>query len=398
MTISNKELEYFLNLTEDNITKSFIMENFGKIDGKFKYKKDAPITIPKGAYGDGKVTNLDKIDTTLSILVANTLLFKKDLLGVIGYINEPFNGKLLGKLNKKLSYLLIEKDITLEQQKAFHKKTQWFMRFVSVFSPNHTMKLLTSSKQLRKKRDKLLEENKEALEKGDEIVADKITKELLEYAKEYLKDDPSLEMYDSGARASFENNFKNQYVLKGLVPDRHGNLKLIKSNHFDGISKDEYAVMANSLVASSYSKSVNTAEGGYQNKLYLMGFQSVVLGEKGSDCGTKGLLGVYMHDGNIEEYFYNYGKVNGTGSLELITLKNKDKFLNKTNKVRTPSFCKQEDICNKCMGELDYELGIKNIGLSLSVITNTIMVKSMKLFHDSTMDFIDMEDKNPFNI
>ena len=106
-----------------------------------------------------------------------------------------------------------------------------------------------------------------------------IEKELLDYSREILKDDPSMDMFNSGARASFENNFKNMFVSKGAVknPDPTKGYDLITSSYMDGIGKDEYAAFAASLSAGPYSRAKKTETGGYWEKLFLRAFQHLKL-------------------------------------------------------------------------------------------------------------------------
>ena len=55
-------------------------------------------------------------------------------------------------------------------------------------------------------------------------------KELIDYALDYLGDDPSLDLYLSGARSNIGNHFKNMYIMKGAIrnPDRFYIIRYIK--------------------------------------------------------------------------------------------------------------------------------------------------------------------------
>ena len=68
-----------------------------------------------------------------------------------------------------------------------------------------------------KKKEQLEKKYKEAIDNNDLAGINAMEKELLDFCKEYLKDDPSADMYNSGARSSWGNNFKNMYVMKGAV-------------------------------------------------------------------------------------------------------------------------------------------------------------------------------------
>ena len=75
--------------------------------------------------------------------------------------------------------------------------TQAFMPFVTIISPGFTDSMLLSSKKINAKKAQLIKENKAALDAKDIKVADKIQKELLDYAREILKDDPAMDMFNS---------------------------------------------------------------------------------------------------------------------------------------------------------------------------------------------------------
>ena len=59
---------------------------------------------------------------------------------------------MMGDMNDKLSYALIEDDITIEQLQRFLMKTQDMMRYISILSPNQVQprNLLSHSAYLRK--------------------------------------------------------------------------------------------------------------------------------------------------------------------------------------------------------------------------------------------------------
>ena len=74
-----------------------------------------------------------------------------------------------------------------------------------------------------------------------------------------------MDMFLSGAGGSFENNFKNMFIMRGSVqdPDPRKSYNIITSNYVDGVSQDEYAKLANTLAAGPYSRSKKTELGGY---------------------------------------------------------------------------------------------------------------------------------------
>lgn len=399
------EINKLINLTEEDITLSLIMELFADFGVHQKYNPYDIVTIPVNGYGgldsNGKEKkNKTEFTTTVGRFIFNKYFIESEpeLLDMIGYINEDIGKKTYGKLFDSLGYAVLEDRLSVETYKRFCKRCQKFMPFVSILSPNHSMNMLTITKKINKRKAELIAENQEAVNNGDVMVVDKISKELLDYARELLKDDPAMDMFLSGARGSFENNFKNMYIMRGSVqdPDPRKSYNIITSNYIDGVSKEEYSKLANTLAAGPYSRSKKTELGGYWEKLFLTAFQHVVLLDPGSDCKTTRHITMKVTDKNINSIMYSY-VINADGSLTEITSENKNKFIGKTVKLRFSSMCEAKNgICNKCAGNLFYRLGIRNIGAATPQIPSRLKVLSMKLFHDDQLNFTEMDPMEAF--
>ena len=264
--ITNKsDIDYLVSLTEDDIGTSLICELFGDFNGKRKYNTYDTIVIPKDSYVPEGKKNKNNFKTTVGLFIYNKFFFEKELHDIIGYVNYTVDGKKFKKIDQKLSYALIEDKITLDQMKRYLMKTQKVQPYVAIYSYGYTDKMLTCTSAIEKKKRELLKKYEKEIASGDVIACSKVEKELLDYTKEYLKDDPSLDMFMSGARGSWDNNFKNMFIMKGAVKDPDPNAKqkynIITSNYIDGVSKDEYSKLCNSLAAGPYSRARNTSKG-----------------------------------------------------------------------------------------------------------------------------------------
>ena len=402
---NSEDIEFLLNLKEDDITTSLMMQLFGDFG---KYQRFNPydiITVPAKRYGGKTASGKDKYNKEPFTTTVGRLIFNKyfiecepELLEFIGFVNSNINKKVYGGLFDKLGYAVLEGDLSIDVYKRFCKRSQKFMPYVSILAPNHSDNMLTITKKINKKKEELIKANQEAFDKGDVIIVDKISKELLDYAREIMKDDPAMDMFASGAGGSFENNFKNMFIMRGSVqdPDPRKSYNIITSNYVDGVSKDEYAKLANTLAAGPYSRSKKTELGGYWEKLFMTAFQHIVLDEPDSDCGTKRYITMDVTAKNISSIMYCY-VINSDGSLTEITSKNKDKFIGKKIKLRFSSMCESKTgICNKCAGNLFYRLGIRNVGASTPQIPSKLKVLSMKLFHDDQLNFVEMDPMAAF--
>lgn len=398
---SPKDIEYLVNIKEKDITTSFIMDTFGEFETGQRFRPYDIIEIPANSYGPEGKKNKKPFITTVGIWIFNKYFIEEDLFDIFKYINKTIDKKMYGKLNNDLSVAVLEDRLPLESMKRFNMKTQKCMPYISILAPNYTDKMLTCTEVINKKKKELYSKYEEQIKKGDEIAATKMEKELLDFALEYMGDDPSMDMFISGARGSIGNNFKNMFVMKGVIKDPDPNAKqrynVAMSNYIDGISPDEYALFANSLAAGPYARAKKTENGGYREKLFLRAFQHLTLDPPGSDCGTKRYIEVVLTESNINEWMYSY-IIEGSKLIEL-TSQNKSKYIGKKVKVRFSALCESKTgICNKCMGNLYYRLNKTNVGTSLTQIPSVQKNISMKSFHDSTQSLYDMDLEKIFQL
>ena len=335
---SSNLADYIMNITKEDITYDFMMSTFGSFEGNSKAHVYDLIKVPIGKFSfvnlAGKtVSNKNEFTTTIGIFLFNILLSSFNFSKFFdGYINKSIDKKQYGKIGKRLSYALIEDEITVEDLKQWENTMQWLMPFEDVLSPNHTEKLISCTKVLNKKKDELIKKYQKEIDAGDIAVVEQIEKELLAYAKEYLGDDPAMDTILSGAGGQFNNNFKNMFVMKGAIrnPDPNAKKKydIVTSNYIDGISADEYSIIAGSGASGAYSRGKKTETGGYWEKLFVSAYQHIQLDAKGSDCGTSRHIVVDLNESNIGDYMYCYA-IKPNGSLELINSKTSKNYIGK---------------------------------------------------------------------
>ena len=395
-------VDVLLSLEDKDITTSLIMNLFGEFNGKSLCNPYDILVIPAGIYGKiHKKPNKNKFTTTVGLWIFNKHFIEPRLFHIFKYINYEISKGSANKINRILSEALVEDRITTDDLSFYLMRTQEFMKFETILTPNHSEELLCCTKKINIKKKQLIKKYEEKIKVGDPVAAENMEKELLDYAKELLGNDPALDTFMSGAQGNFSNHFKNTYISKGAVADPDPLAKqkynIITSNYMDGINKEEYSKIANSLAAGPYARGKKTEKGGYWEKLFISGFQHIVAGPEGSDCGTDKYIEVLLTEDNIELYMYNY-MISGSSLVEL-TSKNRDKYINKKVKFRFSSMCKSKDyICSKCAGNLWYRLGIKNIGLLTAQVPSKLKNISMKSFHDSVVTTVEMDPMKAFSI
>ena len=397
--ITNPEdIKYLVGLTQHDVEKlSFIMDNFGVFKGKKRFNPYDVVTIPAGSYGPEGKKNKNSFTTTVGRYVFNKMFIEQDLFYLFKYISEPVRVDLVSDISDRISFALLENQVELPVLKRFLMRCQKCQPYSNILAPSFTLKMLTMSKELDKFKKQLLTKHAKAIEAGDEKVTADIEKALLDKAKEILKDDPSMDIYGSGAKGSFKNNFKNLFVMRGAVkdPEVGKGYDIITSNYIDGISKDDYVKAAKSLAAGPYSRAVATRVGGYWEKLFLRAFQHMKLGPAGSDCGTKKTIEITLTSKNIDMWMYNY-IVEGSKLVEL-TYEMRSKYIGKTVRMRYSSRCESEQICNKCAGNMFYRLGLTNVGTATPQIASRLKVISLKAFHDSQVRLYEIDVADAFS-
>ena len=395
-------IDSLVNIEPEDITSSFIEELFGEFDGKVVCNPYDLITIPKGGYGipsSKRGVNSKPFTTTIGKFIFNKIYIQQNptIYEQIGWVDDAMGKKGFGKLYKKLGYMLLEDKVSQEDLKRFIMSTQFTMPFIQFLTPSYTDAMLLCSKKINAKKAQLLKENKAALDKGDLVVQDKIQKELIAYAKEILEEDPSMDTFNSGGGGSFENNFKNMFIMKGTVrdPDPNKGYNFITSNYIDGVSEEEYAAVANTLAEGPYFRSKKTETGGYWEKLLLYATQHLKLLGPDTDCGTKRYIEETVTEDTVEDLMYNY--IIDGGKLVELTSENKDKYMGKRVKLRYSSLCEAKDgICNKCGGNLWYRLGIDRPGIITPQLATKLKLVAMKAFHDSQVTLVDMNVMDAF--
>lgn len=388
--LTNEQKSFFLNLTIDDITAEFIESNLADkstvdpVTKKFKvipskYKTYDTFILEKGEY-----FNKEKVTTNIGLFIYNKLLIEEKFSDVVGYVNTPIDKNVQADIESKLSDALLNDRITVEDMATYLNRLQWLSKqFNSLFSGSFTMKTLKPIPSVVKRREELLKQNKDALDAGDVITAVKIESELKDLARKEIGTDHGMDLYKSGAKGSFDNNYKAISLIKGPIFNPvTGKYDIVKTNLIEGIEKKDVSAYANAVVTGEYPKAIGTQTSGYFSKQLTAAFQGIVLDEPGSDCGSKGYLEVLVTPWIKKDLLYR--NIIENGKIVQLDNSNIDKYLNKKVKLRSPMFCISDNLCRTCAGSMYDKLGINNIGLTTSKVSSTLLNLSMKKFHDSS--------------
>jgi hypothetical protein len=262
--ISDSDKKYLLGLKPEDINFDLLISLLGDKEKKqgdkrsvflSKLKQSDMIELTANEY-----FNKTKVTTNVGLFIYNKFIVEPHFKEVLGYVNYVIDNNGLKKLEGELASALLNDKITQDMFVEYLDKTQWLsMKLHSVLSGSFTMNTIKPSPKVMAERDKLFKDNKEKLDNKDLIVAVNIEKQVTKSAYDQLQNDPGLNLYKSGARGTFDNNFKNICVMKGPVFNPVNNdYDIVKNNFIEGINKEDIAVHGNLIVTGSYPKSFGT--------------------------------------------------------------------------------------------------------------------------------------------
>lgn len=398
--IINKLISLDENSENNRCDKDTFIWLFGSFNGKRRCKTYDYIKVPPNSYGPEGNKNKNEFTTTAGIFFFNKLFIENtELFSLFKYINEPLTSGYVKKLSERISYAILDEEISLQAGKDFFQKFQWILSLLMIIGENDTSESIEMLKKINKKKEEYLKKYKKELENNDEHIMAKIEKELLDYGKSLLKDLNISDIYESGM-CSYGNHFKDLFLMKGMAkdPDPKNGYHFITGSYMDGMDKESYFKLIRTQAAGPYSRGKLTQTGGTMEKQMIRAFSSIRF-EPNTDCGTKKYIKEFLTEKNINKYYYSY-IIEGT-NLTLLTYKNREKFLNKECKIRFPTCCKRtknNNICHKCMGDLLNRLGIEEVGILTANIGSSLKNGQMKAFHDGQVSYSKIDINKAFNL
>lgn len=390
MALSETDRAFVMGLKYDDLTYKLIEGTFCH-HFDVKTKKMVPPRISFQEEFDlkpGEYLNKEKVHTNVGQMILNKALYGNcpNIQKVLGYQAKVYTKGVIGDLEDDMVKAVISGKIPAEEFAQYLNNIQWFGNTFNAqttisFTPN-TVRMLPD---IAKKKERLYKENKEKLDSGDIVAAVKIQDELVNDAKQELKHDPGMQVYDSGAKPKFGNSYRAMFVTRGPQYDPvTDKFDVAKNSFIEGMDKEEVPSYGTSVINGAYDKAISTSVAGYETKKLFACYQAIHAGPKGSDCGSKKYRKVTITKKNkhalLKRYWYHNGK------LQILEKEDLEKMVGQTILIRSPLYCTAEggEICNKCLGDVPYIMGIRNIGLTSSAVGDGVLNLLMKSFHDST--------------
>ncbi len=355
-TLSKEDQKFLHELSWEDFDMDVIAKFILSTEGKPKYKINDIMSVSNQSFPND--VKLKSIKTTFGRYMFNKIVF--------GNIEHEYQNKRMKRndfdgIVNELGFRVINGKLEMDEYLKFIDRAEDLrFRLSGVLNVSLNESIMTLSPKLKAKRDKLIEENIEALENGDMETFERIKKEVMD---EWAKDNegtPQYDMYNSGAKPKVAGEVTPTVFALGYKPTIDNGIQFVRNGYNDGLSKKESIINAELAAIGARARAKDTAVGGYLAKIVSSIYQAVRV--TASDCGSmEGLDGSVVTMQNFKYYEGRYIIKNGKVRL----LEKKDvgtKF-----KLRGPMYCKTKDgYCEVCTGDIYKKLGIKNIGLTLT--------------------------------
>ena len=395
--INTFDTSVYLSTPIDGYTRSFITgivadtadisESKNAVKQKSRHNTWDTLKVPANYFYDGHQ------ELTMTI---GRFLFNKYIMDGSGAIVESkiIDGVLgkngLNDVDQLIGNLYLNNKITRVQFNAYIDRRDNLGYWLNgMLAHTISIRMAKPLPEIEKKKAELFKKYEKEIAAKDISVMSQIEKELVEYARNILKDDPGMDLYLSGD-LDFNNNYKNNSILKGPVYNKiTSEFDFIGTSFMNGIEVKDIPAHANSIVSGAYPSAIATANVGYMGKQLIALLQMMEVDEPGSECGTKRTIPITVTSKNkselIDSYFVNNGK------LDLLTSENIGSYIGKVVEFRSPMTCISTKICSRCAGELFYKLETKQMGLLVTQLSHADLNLNLKAKHIQTVQVADLD-------
>jgi hypothetical protein len=383
-------MEKILKADINDITKTFIEDLFASYHDKEtnEFKQSNFVTTEEIVLtpNDYKWVK-EKTNTTVGMLLFNRYILER--IGIIehlGYWNIPIDKKGLESLTTAVNNLAIMDKITVKQLGEYIDSRDrlgfWCAAFLSV---SITPSLIRPMDNVNKRKAELFKQYEAEIKSDNPVTqtmtVNKIEKELMGIVRENLKNDSGYDLYRSGD-GNLDNNYKTINVMRGSVFNNSTKkYDVVENSLMNGVKKKDITPFANSVLAAAYPSAVGTADAGYMAKIILALLQSEHIDpNSNSDCGTKSTIPLTITNKNKKYALFRY--IDDNGKRVLTDLSNIENYIGKTVQLYSPQCCEKDAICGKCAGRVYHNLGVTNVGLLVTQITQKMLNLKLKSKHD----------------
>lgn len=387
------EAKEIMALKPDDITLKKLVELFAATSkGEARFQTNDRFILTPGKY-----TN-KQIETTVGRYILNMFALPEAYIKKHGYVNEPMTSGNLNNLEKTMLDMILNKEMDVAEYIKYIRKGEWLSgATVSYTAPSFDLDVAINIPEVMLMKKNLNIEYADKIKEGDQHTLSMISNKLVSKAKEIMLKNPekykTIEWTKAGVY-SIENNYRKSNVSTGLQrrPSDENEYLYVDSNYAEGLSKKDFAKNSNMAIIGGLSRGLDSADAGYSGKKILGAMSTWSIDKDVEDCGTSFSLDITIPK-SYSTFFYNRW-INDGGKLVKLTSNNINKYVDKPIMLRSPMFCKSENVCKTCAGDFLEEIGIEYEGLAAFEIADVLVNNQMKAFHDSS---IRTKNINPFD-
>lgn len=379
-----------LSANVNDINKAFIEDMFAsyhdKENNQYMQANFVPTEVIKLTKQEYQWVDKEVVTTTGMLVFNRYILERTNIIGHLGYWNTPIDKKGLNGLTAEVNNLAILNKITMEQLGQFIDSRDrlgfWCASFLSVAL---TPSLLRPMADVEKRKAELFKQYENEIRSNNPVVqtmtVNKIEKELMGMVRNNLKNDSGYDLYRSGD-GNLDNNYKTINVMRGSVfNNTTKKYDVVESSLMSGVKKKDITAFSNSVLEGAYPSAVGTADAGYMAKIILALLQSEHIDPNpDSDCGTEKTIPLTVTKKNTKYLLFRY--INDNGKKVLTDLHNINNYIGKTVQLYSPQCCERDAICGKCAGRVFHNLGVTNVGLLVTQVTQKMLNIKLKSKHD----------------
>lgn len=331
--------------------------------------------------------------TTYGLFILNVFIFEDPFGNLIPYLNDQFNYK---KIQSEVARLILQGKINRAMHDKFLNNIYFIGCFTELSVPSFTMKSMTTSPEIIKRRDELFAKYKDQLQ--DPLIVAKIEDELIAMDKKYLSTDPAFGwIVDS---KEYDVSRKKMFITNGVTEafsDDTNEFTFIPEALNEKMNFEHFSVIANEIRRGSYMRGKETAKGGEETKYVLRIFQNVAIDQE--DCGTRDGILVTLQMNDLLAYEGTHVLL-PNGKEDIITPDTIGKYIDKPILIRSPMKClsKTGGFCYACFGERYKRLNLKSVGMKVVEATGILMNTAMKAMHVSKVETIRLDNLDDFVI
>ena len=262
--LSEEEVKEILSIDQASIT-------LDKLEELFAFKKSKPAKYSFSDYfvlEAGKCYN-DKAETTnVGRYIFNKFILTDVLGPKLKYMNYAMDNKKIEALQNKVAKLFLDEKITAQENFDFMDRLNWYSFSIAYFTnASLSVDFVMTNPKIKEDKQKMIEQNLNEIENGNLAVVDKIEKDLISEAKEIFKDHPAMQIYDSGCRGSFGNNYKNTSIMRGAIKNfaDPSDVKISLTSLDEGIKPEDFKYYCDMSIAGTYSKAIETQDGNFNS-------------------------------------------------------------------------------------------------------------------------------------